>query len=427
MLDIKLIREKHSIIEENLKKRNLDSRLVDNFLDVDNKLLKLKKEVDELRHRRNTLSLEINKLKKDKRQDEVEEKIAEAKKIPEKIKQGEIRLKVVEKEWRDLLFNLPNIIEKDVPVGKSEKDNKVVRKVGKIPKFKFKIKDHVELGEGLDIIDLKKASEVSGARFYYLKNEAVLLSLALQKFALDFLGKKKFKLIEPPFMLRKKPYEGVISLQDFADMLYKIQDEDLYLIATSEHSVAPFFMNEILKEKQLPERFVAVSPCFRKEAGSHGKDTKGIFRVHQFNKVEEFIFCTEKQAEKEMKLLLQNAEIIYKKLKIPYRIVNICSSELGTIAAKKYDIEAWFPIQQKYREVVSCSNCKDYQARRLNIKYQTKKGMQYVHTLNSTAIAISRTIAAILENFQQKDGSIKIPTVLQKYCGIKKIEPKKRN
>jgi len=253
-----------------------------------------------------------------------------------------------------------------------------------------------------------------------------MLDLALKQLALDMLIKKGFIPVEPPFMIRREPYEGVTDLGDFEDVLYKIEGEDLYLIATSEHPIAAMHMNEVLDKDKLPLKYAGISPCFRKEAGAHGKDTKGIFRVHQFNKIEQFVFCKEEDSWKIFEELLKNAEELFKKLKLHYRVVNICTEEIGTLAAKKYDIEVWFPVQKAYREAVSCSNCTDYQARRLNIKYDDNGERKIMHTLNSTEIATGRVLAAILENYQQKDGSVKIPAVLQKYINKKVIKPKKR-
>lgn len=423
MLDPKLIRANPALVKEALKKRQLDSRLADDWLKQDKKYRQLKIELDALRHNRNAISESINKFKKEGSNTAMKKAIQEAKALPEKIRKIEQEALHLELTLKDLILTIPNIPSKDVPLGKSEADNKVIRKQGALPKFSFKVKGHEELGLALDLLDIERAAKVAGARFYYLKNEAVLLNLALQKFAIDFLIKKGFKAIEPPFMLKKHAYEGVAHLETFKETLYKTEDEDLYLIATAEHPLAAYFMNEVLEK--LPIKFAGISPCFRKEAGAHGKDTKGIFRVHQFNKIEQFIFCDPKVSELLHEELLKNMEQIFKALKIPYRVVLMCSSELGKMASKQYDIEAWFPAQKAYREITSCSNCLDYQARRLNIKYIDKNNeRQYVHTLNSTAIATQRTIAAIIENYQQKDGSIRVPSVLQKYIGMKKISKK---
>jgi len=322
-------------------------------------------------------------------------------------------------------MRLPNILHSSVPKGKDDSENKTVRTWGKKPKFKFELKSHGELIESLGLADFDNAAKVSGNGFYYLLGDIALLDMALQRFAIDILIKKGYILVQPPLMLRRKPYEGVTDLNDFETMMYKIDKEDLYLIATSEHPIGARYMNKILDEEMLPEKFVGISPCFRKEIGSHGIDTKGLFRIHQFNKVEQFIFCKPEDSWKFHEELIKNAEELFKKLKLPYRIVNICTGDIGTVAAKKYDIELFMPRENKYREVVSCSNCTSYQAVRLNVKYRKDNEKEYVHTLNSTAIATSRTIRAIIENYQQKDGSIKVPLALMPYMnGIKVIGKK---
>jgi seryl-tRNA synthetase len=324
---------------------------------------------------------------------------------------------------------MPNLLHETVPAGKDENDNVEIRKWGKTPKFSFPIKGHIDLGLDLDIIDIERAGKTAGARFFYLKNEAVLLDNAIISFALEETGRKGYKPIEPPYLIRRKPYEGVVALSDFEDVLYKIENEDLYLIATAEHPLASMYMDEVLKAEDLPLKLAGFSTNFRKEAGAHGRDTRGIFRTHQFNKVEQFVFCKPEDSWKIHEELICNAEEIVQKLDLPYRVVNVCTGDIGTVAAKKYDIEAWMPAQNAYREIVSCSNCTDYQARRLNIKYREKEGEApkgFVHTLNSTALATGRTIVAILENYQQKDGSVTVPEALRKYMGrIEKI-PSKR-
>jgi len=279
----------------------------------------------------------------------------------------------------------------------------------------------------MKLVDMERAAKISGARFYFLKNELVMLNLALQRFALEYLSKKGFEIIEPPFMINKKAMAGVIPMGDFEEVIYKIEDEDLFLIATAEHPLGAMRMKEILDKKELPVKYAGISPCFRKEAGAHGKDTKGIFRVHQFDKIEQFIFCEPKDSWKLHEELIKNAEGIFKALKVPYRGVNICTGDVGYVAAKKYDIEGWFPGQGKYRELCSCSNCTDYQSRRLAVKYRPEQHLksEYVHTLNSTAIAIQRAICCIAENYQTKKG-FKIPKVLQEYMGgLKEVKVNK--
>jgi seryl-tRNA synthetase len=428
MLDPKFIREHAKEVKESLKKRNLVADSVDKWIELDEEFRKLKTEADELRHERNSASLKINELKKQGKEKEAQQTIKKIKEIPEKIKKNEEKLAEIEESAKKLLWDIPNILSKDVPAGKSAEDNKILKSVGKAPKFNFQPKDHLELLNNLGLIDAERANKVSGAGFYYLREELAILDYALQRFAIDFLRKKGFKLIEPPLMLHNKPYSGVTSLKAFEEVMYKIENEDLYLIATSEHAIASMFMDETLLEENLPIKLTGVSPCFRKEVGSHGKYTKGLFRMHQFNKVEQFIFCKPEDSEKYFSELQKNSEEMFKLLGIPYRTVFLCSADTGAVAAKTYDIEILMADKQ-YREVGSNSNCTDYQARRLNIKYKEKEGMApkgFVYTLNNTGIATSRAMIAVIENNQQKDGSIKIPKVLQKYCGFKEIKVKKR-
>ncbi len=423
MLDINLVRQSPRIVKESLKKRGEKEKLswVDDLLKKDKEYRALLQKLQDLRHKRNIIALEINKLKKQGK--DIKAKIKEAKDLPIKIKEAEERINLL-KKIRFYLLSFPNILDKSVPLGKSESDNKVIYKDGKIPEFKFKPKDHLELAENLGLIDRQKAAKVAGSGFVYLRDELALLDHALQRFAIDFLMKRGYRLIEPPFMMNKKAYEGATSLEDFEEVMYKIDGEDLYLIATAEHPIAAMFMNETFNEADLPLKIVAFSPCFRKEVGSHGKYTKGLFRMHQFNKVEQFIFCRPEDSWKYFEELQKNCEDIYKALKLPYRVVEMCSAEVGKRAAKQYDVEVYM-ADGKYREIGSNSNCTDYQARRLNIKYREKEGLPakgFVHTLNNTALATSRAMLAILENYQQKDGSIKIPAVLQPYMnGLKKI------
>jgi seryl-tRNA synthetase len=429
MLDIKLVRENPKLIRNNLLKRGNPENLkmLDALVDFDKKWRQHLTELNELRHERKVITTEIAALKK-KRKDANKE-LSKAKKIDTEITALEQQVNECEQKVQYYLMRLPNLLHESVPTGKDENDNVQVRSWGEIPEFSFPIKDHINLGLSLDIMDVERAGKIAGARFFYLKKEGVLLDIALMSFALEEMIKKGYTPIEPPFLMRREPYEGVVALSDFEDVLYKIEKEDLYLIATSEHPMAAMFMNEVLKAEDLPLKLVGASTNFRKEAGAHGKDTRGIFRTHQFNKIEQFIFCKPEDSWKIHEELIQNAEELVRKLGLPYRVVNDCTGDIGTVAAKKYDIEAWMPAQNAYREIVSCSNCTDYQARRLNIKYREKEGEPpkgFVHTLNSTAIATGRTMVAIIENYQQKDGSVGVPEVLRKYMsGIKKIEPKR--
>ncbi len=422
MLDIRLIRENPEIVKNDLKKRGQEDKIewVDDLLKKDAAYRKQTYDLQNLKHSKNTINKEIAQLKKEKK--DISAKIKELKELPKKIDQAENRIEQLKDKIVFYMMRLPNILHESVPVGKDENDNQEIKTGGKRPKLGFPPKAHADICEELNLIDLERAAKVAGSRFYYLNTQLTMLDIALQKFALDFMHKKGYKLTEPPFMIKRKPMEGAVTLADFEDVLYKVEGEDLYLVATSEHSLAALHMDETIDIDKAPLKYAGVSPCFRKEAGSHGKDTKGIFRVHQFNKIEQFIFCHPKKSWELHKELIKNAEEIFLKLGLPYRIVNVCTGDMGSVAAKKYDLEVWFPAQGKYREMVSCSNCTSYQARKLNIKIGKEGGEKVVaHTLNSTVIATSRAICAILENFQQKDGTILVPKVLHKYLPFKKI------
>jgi seryl-tRNA synthetase len=429
MLDIKLVRANPEFVKNNLKKRrNQESlKMLDELIEHDKKWRQLLTKLNELRHDSRLLTTEIAALRK--RGENIDSKISKAKSIDKEITALAKQVKKSEEKVRHYLMRIPNLLHESVPIGKDEHDNVPTRTWGEIPKFSFPVKDHTELGLDLDIMDIGRAGKVAGARFFYLKREGVLLDIALTKFALEEMIRKGYMPIEPPLLMRRGPYEGVVALDDFEDDLYKVEKEDLYLIATSEHPMAAMFMNEVLIAKDLQLKLVGVSANFRKEAGAHGKDTRGIFRTHQFNKVEQFVFCKPEDSWKIHEELIRNAEELVQKLGLPYRVVNVCTGDIGTVAAKKYDVEAWMPVQNAYREIISCSNCTDYQARRLNVKYREKEGAPpkgFVHTLNSTAIATGRTIVAVLENYQQEDGSVIVPEVLRKYMeGIEKIESKR--
>jgi seryl-tRNA synthetase len=397
---------------------NENLSMLDELVETDRKWRENLTKLNELRHQKKLVTTEVATLKKAGK--DAAEKLEKAKAIDREITTTEKEVAAEEEKEHDLLMRLPNILHDSVPVGQGENENQQVRTWGIIPTFNFPVKNHIDLALNLDIIDIERAGKVAGSRFHYLKREAVLLDMALMSFAMEEMVKKGYIAVEPPYLMRKEAYEGVTALSDFADMLYKIENEDLYLIATSEHPMAAMLQNEVLKEEELPLKLAGISTCFRKEAGAHGKDTRGIFRTHQFNKIEQFIFCTPEQSWQLHEELIQNAEELVQKLGLPYRIVNVCTGDIGTVAAKKYDIEAWMPAQNAYREIVSCSNCTDYQARRLNIRYREKEGAPtkgFVHTLNSTALATGRTIVAIIENFQKEDGSITIPKVLRKHMG----------
>jgi seryl-tRNA synthetase len=427
MLDIRLLRETPEIIRSDLKKRNrpdLEEQL-DAAIRLDKEWRASLQKMEELKHRRNVLSREVAELKKAGK--DVESVLKEVKHIPDEIKDLEDKTEGIKSQVNAIMMVLPNILHESVPIGKDGDDNKVIKEHGKKHEFSFEPKSHVDILEEKGLADTMKAGEVSGSRFYYLKKELVLLDYALMKFALDFLYNKGFTLIEPPYMLKRSAYETMTSLQDFEDVMYKIDGEDLFLIATSEHPIGTMHLNETLDPKELPLNYAGVSPCFRREVGAHGKDTKGIFRVHHFHKIEQFVFCKPEDSWKIHEELLKNAEELFELLELPYRVVNICTGDIGSIAAKKYDIEVWMPVQKEYREVVSCSNCTEYQARRLQTKYVDGNDRKFVHTLNSTAIATSRVIVAMMENFQNKDGSFNIPKALLPYMnGVKVIGKQKK-
>lgn len=425
MLDIKLIREHPEVVRENLKKRRATEKLkmLEDLIEYDKEWRQLLTEANKLRHKRKMITTEIASLKK--KEKDISKKLEEAQKISEEIEKLEKKIKDYKEKINRILLSLPNILHESVPVGEDEMENVVVKTEGEPPKFDFEPKNHLEIALNLGLIDAERAAKVAGHGFYYLKGEMVLLDYAILNYTIDFMMKRGYLLIEPPFMMRKKPYLGVTDLEFFGDQLYKIEKEDLYLIATSEHPMAAIFMDEVITKKDLPIKLVGVSPCFRKEVGAHGKYTKGLFRMHQFNKIEQFIFCLPEDSWRLHGELQKNADDLYKSLGLHFRVVNVCTGDIGMIAAKKYDVEVWMS-DGNYREVGSNSNCTDYQARRLNIRFREKEGQApagFVHTLNNTALATSRTMMAVLEQFQQKDGSIIIPKVLRQFMrGNEKIE-----
>lgn len=425
MLDIKIIRDYPDAVKANLARRNDPDilRMFDELLGYDKEWRRYFAEAGNLRSRRNKVTEEIARLKKQGL--DASEKMREAAEIPQRIKEVEDKMNLQREKMDYILMRLPNFMDESVPYGKDDTENVVVRTWGEPRKFGFKVKDHIDLAEALDLADMERAAKVSGARFYYLKGDLVRLNFAVVAYGLDFMAQRGFLPFLPPYMMKRKIVEGAVALGDFEDMIYKVEGEDLFLLATAEHALLGLHADEILDGKSLPLRYCGVSPCFRKEAGAHGRDTKGIFRVHQFEKVEQFVFCKPEDSPKEHEHLIRNAEEFFQSIKLPYRIVNVCSGDLGTMAAKKYDLEAWLPGQGKYREEVSCSNCTSYQAVRSNIRYRDKTSdpTKYVHTLNSTLVATERTLVAIMENYQQEDGTVEIPEVLVPYMsGLTEIK-----
>jgi len=416
MLDPKLIKESPQIIQEMLNSRDIEFDL-DGLIDADKQRREFILKTDELRKKKNQVAMEISQKKK--AGEDATIILDEMKKISKELSGLESSQEEIEKKYMRLALSIPNLIHQSVPIGKDSSANKEIKTWGKIPEFDFKVNDHIDISEKLDLVDLERAAKVAGARFYYLKNDLVRLNQALIHYALEFLAEKNYSLVQPPYMINHQSMEGAVITDDFEEVIYKIEDEDLYMIGTSEHAMAAMHSGEIIEGKDLPLRYAGVSPCFRKEAGAHGRDQKGIFRVHQFDKIEQFVFTRPEDSWKEHERMLAITEEFYQNLEIPYKVMLLSSGDMGKISSKTYDIEAWMAGQNAYREVVSCSNCLDFQTRRLKIRYRekTNEDTKYLHTLNSTLIATSRILVSIMENFQNKDGHFAIPAVLQKYMG----------
>jgi len=415
MLDPKIIRDQPDKIKKMLKERAVEFDF-NKMLDLDKKRRDLIKNTDDLRKKRNQMSVAIGEAKKSN--NDTSHLLKQMGEISKNLDNLESTQKQVEIDFEKLAWAIPNMLHESVPVG-DDSSNVIVREWGKIPEFDFKIKGHEEIAENLDALDIQRAAKIAGARFYFLKGDLVKLAYAISAFATEFFSEKGYSLIQPPYMINKKSMEGAVIAEDFEDVIYRIDGEDLYLIGTSEHAIAAMYSDEILDGKKLPDRFGSTSPCFRKEAGAHGKDQKGIFRVHQFEKFEQFVFSKPEDSWNEHEKMLKVTEEFYQKLEITHRVVLLSSQDMGKISAKTYDIEAWMPDQNAYREICSISNCLDYQARRLKIRFRdkTNEDTQYIHTLNGTLVAIERTIVAIIENFQTEDGHVMIPKALQKYFG----------
>jgi seryl-tRNA synthetase len=421
MLDPNLIRTQPEFVKEGIKNKGSDPALVDKFLEIDKVRRELIKEIDELRHQRRELSESIGK--KLKNGEPVEGIREEVRLLGDRIDEKERELEEIEKQYKEILLSIPNLPHKSVPVGKDETENVVLRKEGTIRQFSFTPKPHWEIGEALGIIDFKRAVKISGSRFYVLTGLGAKLERALISFMIDFhVERHGYKEIFPPFLINRDSMIGTGQLPKFAEDMYKIEGEELYLDPTAEVPVTNLHRDEILNEEDLPIKYVAYTACFRKEAGAAGKDTRGIIRVHQFNKVEMVRFTKPEESYENLYELLDNAEDILRALELPYQIKMMCTGDLGFTAAMKFDPEVYMPSQEKYVEISSVSNFEDFQARRANIRYRTKDGeLKFIHTLNGSGLAVGRTMAAILENYQNEDGSVTIPRVLQKYMGIDKI------
>jgi len=420
MIDIKVIRQDPEKIKKACQNKGVKVD-IDQLLKIDEKRRNLIQINEELKSQHNQLNKKISSA-------QLEEKkflIIEAKSLVQKIEKSDYDLKEIETQFNEAIILVPNPALPEVKIGVNETENQVLRKWGKISKFDFPIKDHLALGDDLDLIDIDRAGKVSGSRFSYLKNELAILEYALVQFVFDILVKRGFIPVVPPVMIKEEAMKAMGYLERGKDEIYQTAKDGLYLIGTAEQALGPMHLNEVFQAKEFPKRYVGFSSCFRREAGSYGKDVKGILRVHQFDKIEMFSFTLPESSKEEHKFLLSMEEKMVQKLGIPYQVLDICTGDLGDPAAAKYDIECWMPGQNKYRETHSTSNCTDFQARRLNIRFRNEKGeMNYVHTLNGTAFAIGRILIAIMENYQQKDGSIKVPRALRKYLNFKKIKRK---
>jgi seryl-tRNA synthetase len=418
MIDIKFLRENAKKVEEAAKNKRVEID-IDKILDIDLKKREIDQEVQLLREKRNAHSAGIKGRPTD-------EQIEEGKKIKVELEQKENTLSTLELELKEWLLKIPNPAKDDVKIGKNDTENDVIKKVGEPTKFSFTPKDHLDIGQELDIIDVERAAKVSGARFAYLKNEGALLEFALVQLALETLMKEGFIPVVPPVLIKTEVMRGLGYMENGGDEdMFHIEKDGFTLVGTAEHSIVPMHSDEVFLGKDLPRRYVGFSTAFRREAGSYGKDTKGILRVHQFDKVEMVSYVKEGEDDKEQDFLLSLEEKLFQALEVPYQVIKMCTGDLGFPAARKFDIEAWMPGQNKYREVTSVSTITDFQSRRLSIKYQDEIEKKYALILNGTAFAIGRTLIAVLENHQQEDGSVLIPKVLQKYMGgITKIEKK---
>ena len=419
MIDIKLIRENPELVKQNNKNRKYDID-VSQILKLDNDWKKIKFESDNLRGDRNKVSNEINEAKKAKDEKKLKILIKNAKEIPEKLKKNEEKEKELKEKLDKLLSLIPNIQDKSVPIGGEEK-NKEIKKLGKIPKFNFPVKSHEELLKNLDLLDMKRAAKIAGSGFYLFKGDLAKLERALINFMLDFHIKDGFIEINPPQLVNEKTLFGTGNLPKFEGDVYKTR-EGFYLVPTAEVPLTNLYAEEVLQEKELPKKFVAFTQCYRTEAGRHGSETPGIFRLHEFEKVEMVYICKQEDSWDFLEEMTKRAEKILELLELPYRRIVLATADAGFASAKTYDLEAWSPALNKYLETSSCSNCADFQARRMNTRYQSKDGLKFVHTLNGSGLATPRLLIALIENNQQKDGSIKIPKVLWKYTGFKEIK-----
>jgi seryl-tRNA synthetase len=418
MIDVKLLRENPNLVRASQKARGESESLVDELLAADEVRRAAIVEFEALRAEQNSLSKSVGVAKGD----EKSALLDRAKSLSTEVKEAEVKKSLTEENFRKLALSLSNIVDPSAPVG-GESDFKVIEQVGQPREFGFQAKDHVELGRILGAIDVERGAKVSGARFYYLTGVGALLELALVNYAISLATKAGFIPVIPPVLVKPEAMEGTGFLGQAAENVFHLKEDDFYLVGTSEVPLAAYHMDEILDSNKLPLRYSGYSPCFRREAGSYGKDTRGIIRVHQFEKVEMFSFCKPEDAAAEHQRLLAWEKEFLNAMEIPYRVIDVATGDLGSSAIRKFDCEAWIPTQGAYREVTSTSNCTDFQARRLNIRTKGENGTSPVATLNGTLVAVPRMIVAILENHQQGDGSVNLPKALQSYLGTERLTP----
>lgn len=409
MLSMETFREEPERIKDSEERRDKDPSRVDRVVELDEEWRDVRQRADSLRQERNELSRKVAEKKQEG--EDAEEEIERVRELKDEIAELEEKEKRLKEERDELRYEIGNILHDSVPAGEDEEDNVEVANWSEKPAQEFDVTPHADIVEERDLADTEKASEIVGSRFFYLKNELVALNLALQRFALDRLTERGFTPMRTPHALGHEAMEAAAELDDFEEQLYGVEDEDLYLIATSEQTLASYHYDEILEPASLPRKYAGVSTCFRREAGSHGKDTKGVFRVHEFEKVEQYVFCEPEESWDIFDELRDNFESIFRDLDLHYRVVNVCTGDMNDNAAKKFDLEAWFPAQNRYRELVSCSNCTDYQARKLGVRIRGEQN-RTAHTLNSTALATQRALCAILEQNQREDGTVAVPDVL---------------
>ena len=415
MLEMRMFRELADVIRADHNRRGISHDLIDQVILLDKEWKDLRYEVDQIRRQRNEAAREIAAAKKAGDTQEVEKILSQVANLGAQIEELGTTADETEKNRDRIRMKIPNILHESVPIGDDENGNTSHSMHGKIPEFKFEPKVHNDLIEENKWVDLGRAAKIAGSRFYYLKGDLARLELALQQFSVEFLVNRGYTLVQPPVMMNRDAYEGVTDLSDFETVMYDIQPDGYYAIATSEHPLTAMFMDEVIEPSLLPIKMVGVSPCFRREVGAHGLSDKGIWRVHQFTKVEQIVICKPEESWNHHEDLLQNCIDLWDELELYYRVVNICTGDMGTVAAKKYDLEAWLPGVQNFKEVVSCSNCTDYQANRLRMRYRTSDGNSSVHTLNSTAVATSRALVAIMEQYQEEDGRVRIPKKLLRW------------